>query len=117
MINKSKVLRTIALFLGTSYLSVTYAQLDQYGLDTPTPENPIVNDEYVIYFNEPKGGEIPIVWKADREANLRRQVPVPFGQHSTGQSIPGLEKQLGLNGKILHILDAMNGIHVRMTAD
>lgn len=74
----------------------------------------LVKDRYVVFFKEPKPGKAPIVIKADREANLRRETPVPFGQHSTGQDIGELERFLNLNGKILNILDAMNAISVEV---
>lgn len=58
------------------------------------------------------GGGIPIVEKADRQENLNRNTPVPFGTHSTGQDIGELEERLSLRGEILSILDAMNAIRI-----
>lgn len=72
-----------------------------------------VASKYFIGFRDPIDGSRPIVWPPD-PANRGK---VPFGQHSSGQSIAELEDELHFNGTILSLLDGMNALIACMTRE
>jgi hypothetical protein len=73
-----------------------------------------VEGSYVVTFNDPVGNEKPVIDPPSKTPHG----PVPFGEHSTGQSKQALEMALGLNGKgkVNRIFDAINAAHILMDA-
>lgn len=112
-----------ALFLTVtfSFCAIHNADAQSQTAKNELPSNQdtsvIVADQYTVFFKEPAQGTSPIVWKANREESLSRVIAVPFGEHSTGQSIQELEQELRLEGEILSILDAINAITVRASEE
>jgi hypothetical protein len=72
-------------------------------------------DIYIVSFKPPADGEQPFIWPAIRiEDRPPGTPPVPFGEHSSGQSKADVAAALGLVGELTHILDGMNAIIVRV---
>jgi hypothetical protein len=72
-------------------------------------------DIYIVSFKTPADGERPFIWPGIRiEDQPPGTPPVPFGEHSSGQSKADVAVALGLAGELTHILDAINAIIVRV---
>lgn len=71
---------------------------------------------YFVGFKAPAPGEQPFIWPGIRIEDRPDKTPVPFGEHSSGQSKAEVAAALGLVGELVGILDAMNAIVVRVDA-
>lgn len=81
----------------------------------PVLVNGRTTDIYIVSFKPPADGERPFIWPGIRiEDRPPGTPPVPFGEHSSGQSKADVAAALGLVGELTHILDAMNAIIVRV---
>lgn len=74
-----------------------------------------IGNSYTVGFNSPADGERPFIWPGIRiEDRPPGTPPVPFGEHSSGQSKADVAAALGLVGELTHILDAINAVIVRV---
>lgn len=71
---------------------------------------------YFVGFKAPAPGEQPFIWPGIRIEDRPDQTPVPFGEHSSGQSKADVAAALGLVGELVGILDSINAIVVRVDA-
>jgi hypothetical protein len=71
---------------------------------------------YFVGFKAPAPGEQPFIWPGIRIEDRPDQTPVPFGEHSSGQSKAEVAAALGLVGELVGILDSINAIVVRVDA-
>ena len=71
---------------------------------------PVVEGSYIVTFKKDAGLVEP-----PNEAN-RGKSPVPFAQHSTGQSKSALAAALGTTGEVASIFETINAVHIKMDA-
>lgn len=75
----------------------------------------LIEGSYIVTFKDPVGVERPFIDAPNlNRKNEKDFVPVPFGEHSTGQSKTEVEKALSLNGKVNRIFDTINAAHILM---
>lgn len=67
-----------------------------------------IEGSYIVTFKKDAGVVIPA------NAANRAKGPIPFGQHSTGQSKAEVATTLGTSGEVVLILDAINAVNIRM---
>ncbi len=122
--------RTIKVILVTALLSITsisvHAYISVYAdlyadlqTDTENLGSQFIKDSYLVTFKEPAKGSLPIVEPLDQAiaAKAKRgEINIPFGEHTTGQSRQEIAEEIGLNGEVIAIFDAINAIHVKMSA-
>jgi hypothetical protein len=84
------------------YIDATY-EVDERGF---------VLDRYSISFKPTQPGEQPVV----QPPNPANRGKVPFGYPTSMQDPAEIEGALGLNGKVLSIMDGSNSVVVRMSA-
>lgn len=80
----------VSCYSAASLLSFSAYSADEFALPA-SPEQPLVEGSYVVTFNDPVRGERPVI---DPPSKIPHD-PVPFGEHSTGQSKEALEMALG----------------------
>ena len=70
----------------------------------------VIEGSYIVTFKKDAGLVLPA------NAENRIKCPIPFGQHSTGQSKSELAAMLGTTGEVVLILDALNAVNIKMDA-
>ncbi|MEQ1635947.1 MAG: hypothetical protein ABL903_04595 [Methylococcales bacterium] len=109
--NSSSTLKNTLLvgFYGMASL-ITF---NAYSADlTPLPKDWLVEGSYIVTFNDPVGSEKSMI---DPPTKMQHS-PVPFGEHSTGQSKQALQNDLAINGKVNRIFETINAAHILMDA-
>lgn len=76
----------------------------------------LIPNSYIVSFKPPAPGERPFIWPAVRTEDRPGQAPVPFGEHSSGQSKAEIAAALNLVGEVVSIFETINAIHVRVDA-
>ena len=91
------------------------------------PESMVVKNSYIVSFKSPNSAAMagryatpfilpartPISSLPKQENRTGIYAPVPFGEHSSGQSKKELAKELGIQGEVVSIFDNINAIHIR----
>ena len=79
-------------------------------------DKPFVEASYIVAFKPSAGiARSPIVPAQSRE-QLRTRAPIPFGEHTTGQSKGALAIELAIRGQVVSIFDTINAAHLKIDA-
>lgn len=116
MAKKSLMALSIVAIVASSTVSASCIVVDANGVRNPSsPGIQFVEDSYIVIFKAPKAGEEPLIWPPNRAGNVNT-APVPFGEHSTGQSKTELAITLGIKGEVVRILETINAAHLHVDA-
>ncbi len=130
--NTSKHFKTLQSALVTISLSLgfvlpVHAQLDSSGIyKAPISSTAAISatlkaklkDTYLVMFKEPKRGQQPFI-QAPNKLNVTgtSTASTTFTSNSTWQEKQYIVDQLHLDGEIISVYNALNGIHVRMSEE
>ncbi len=102
-----------------SLLAVLLAASEtQAGAQKPGQPEPsrLIEGSYIVMFKpSTERLQSPILPSLTKD-QLRATAPVPFGEHSSGQSKEGLARVLGISGQVAAIFDAINASHLLIAA-